>query len=145
MLHLPRNLHFKVHQVLLLRRNLNFEVHKVLYLSRNLHFEVHKVLHLPRKLHFEAKHPRSLAPVRKSRLKAPKHEVPLRLPRKVTTMCENVHGTTTRAQSPEAPAADTQIQRACAVEVHMDDVESHECTVNSNERISRSRPHASAI
>ena len=51
----------------------------------------------------------------------------------MTTMCENVHGTTTRAQSPEAPAADTQILRACAVEVHMDDVERHECTVNSNE------------
>ena len=33
----------------------------------------------------------------------------------------------------EAPAADTQILRACAVEVHMNDVERHECAVNSNE------------
>ena len=58
---------------------------------------------------------------------------PLRLPRKVITMCENARGTTTRAQSLEAPAANTQIQRACAVEVHIDDVERHECTANSNE------------
>ena len=48
-------------------------------------------------------------------------------------MYENAHGTTTRAQSLEAPAADTQIQRACAVEMHMDDVERHECIVNSSE------------
>ena len=48
-------------------------------------------------------------------------------------MCENARGTTTRAQSLEAPAANTQIQRACAVEVHIDDVERHECTANSNE------------
>ena len=48
-------------------------------------------------------------------------------------MCENAHGTTTRAQSLEAPAADTQIQRACAVEMHFEDFERHECTVNSNE------------
>ena len=54
-------------------------------------------------------------------------------------MYENVHGTTTRAQSLEAPAADTQIQRACAVEVHMDDVESHECTVNSSELAGHAR------
>ena len=58
---------------------------------------------------------------------------PLRLPRKVAAAYENVHGAATRAQSLEAPAADTQIQRACAVEVRMDDVEGHECTVNSNE------------
>ena len=58
---------------------------------------------------------------------------PLRLPRKVTTMCENGHGTTTRAQSLEAPAAATQTLRACAVEMHIDDVERHECTVNSSE------------
>ena len=69
----------------------------------------------------------------KSTLEHQSTRFPLRLPRKVTTMCENVHGTTMRAQSPEAPAANTQIQRACAVKVHMDDVERHECTVNSNE------------
>ena len=49
------------------------------------------------------------------------------------TMSENAHGTTTRAQSLEAPAAGTQIQRACSVEMHIDDVERHECTVNSSE------------
>ena len=48
-------------------------------------------------------------------------------------MRENAHGATRRAQSLEAPAADTQILQACAVEMHIDDVERHECTVNSNE------------
>ena len=64
-----------------------------------------EVLHLPRKLHFEVKQLRSHAPVTKVDFEAP--------------------------QSLEAPAADTQILRACAVEMHMDDVERHECTVNS--------------
>ena len=54
-------------------------------------------------------------------------------------MCENAHSTTTRAQSLEAPAADTQIQRACAVEMHIDDVERHECTVNSSELAAHAR------
>ena len=69
----------------------------------------------------------------KSILKHQNTRFPLRLPRKVTTMCENAHGTTTRAQSLEAPARGTQTLRACAVEMHIDDVERHECTVNSNE------------
>ena len=43
-----------------------------------------------------------------------------RLPRKVTTVCENEHGATTSAQSLEAPAAGPQILRACAVEMHID-------------------------
>ena len=54
-------------------------------------------------------------------------------------MCENAHGTATRAQSPEAPAAGRQTLRACAVEVHMDDVERHECTVNSSESAAHAR------
>ena len=69
----------------------------------------------------------------KSTLEHQNTRFPLRLRRKVITMCENAHGTTTGAQSLEAPAADTQILRACAVEMHMDDVARHECTVNSNE------------
>ena len=56
----------------------------------------------------------------KSTLEHQTTRFPLRLPRKVTTTYENVHGTTTRAQSLEAPAADSQIQQACAVEMHMD-------------------------
>ena len=36
-------------------------------------------------------------------------KVPLRLPRKVITTCENAHGATTRAQSLEAPARGTHI------------------------------------
>ena len=54
-------------------------------------------------------------------------------------MYRNAHGTTTRAQSLDTPAAATQILRACAVEVHMDDVERHECTVNSNELAGHAR------
>ena len=48
-------------------------------------------------------------------------------------MCENAHGATTRAQSLEAPAAGRQILRACAVEMHVDDFERYECTVDSSE------------
>ena len=33
----------------------------------------------------------------------------------------------------EAPVAGLQILRACAVEMHIDDVERHECTVTSSE------------
>ena len=50
-LHLPRNLHFKVHKTLL--RNPCLKVHKALPLPRNLHFKVHKVLRLPRNLHIK--------------------------------------------------------------------------------------------
>ena len=75
----------------------------------------------------------------KSTLEHQNTRFPLPLPRKVATTYENVHGTTTRAQSLEAPAADTQIQRACAVEMHMDDVERHECTVNSSESAAHAR------
>ena len=64
---------------------------------------------------------------------------PLRLPRRVTTMHENAHGATTRAQSLEAPAAGPQILRACAVEMHIDDVERHECTVNSSKLAGHAR------
>ena len=54
-------------------------------------------------------------------------------------MRTDAHGATTRAQSLEAPTADTQIQRACAVEMHIDDVERHECTVNSSELAAHAR------
>ena len=75
----------------------------------------------------------------KSTLEHQNTRFPLRLPRKVTTMYQNAHGTTTRAQSLEAPAAATQILRACAVEMHIDDVERHECTVNSSELAAHAR------
>ena len=48
-------------------------------------------------------------------------------------MNENAHGTTTRAQLRQAHAPATQILRACAVEMHIDDVERHECAVHSSE------------
>ena len=75
----------------------------------------------------------------KSTLEHQNTRFPLHLPRKLTTMYQNAHGTTTRAQSPEAPATGRQILRACAVEVHIDDVERHECTVNSNELAGHAR------
>ena len=89
---------------------------------------------LPRNLHLEVKPLRSLAPATKSQ--TVDHEntrFPLRLPRKVTTMSENAHGTTTRAQSRQAPAPATQILRACAAEMRLEDFERHECAVNSSE------------
>ena len=49
---------------------------------------------------FRSKPLRSRAPiVEKSALEHQNARFPLRLPRKVTTMCENARGTTTRAQS----------------------------------------------
>ena len=53
-LHLPQNLHFKAHKVLHLPRNLHFKAHKAPHLPQNLLFKVHQVLHLPRNLHFKA-------------------------------------------------------------------------------------------
>ena len=152
-LYQPRNLHFEVHQVLRLPQNLHFEVHKVLHLLRNLHIEGHRVLCLPQNLqtsHMPKSHDslhlsrnlsssrmttmsKVLRAPRKVDFGAPKHEASLAPPRKVTTMCKNACGTTTRAQSLEAPAAATQTLRACAVEMHFDDFEKHECAVNSSE------------
>ena len=54
-------------------------------------------------------------------------------------MSENAHGTTTRAQSLEAPAAPTQILRACTVKMQFADFERHECTVNSSELAGHAR------
>ena len=48
-------------------------------------------------------------------------------------MPENAHGTTTRAQSRQTPAAPHQILRACAVKMHFEDFERDECSVSSNE------------
>ena len=75
----------------------------------------------------------------KSTLDHQSTRLPSRLPRKVTTVCENAHGTTTRAQLGQAPAVATQISRACAVEMHVDDFERHECTVNSSELAAHAR------
>ena len=101
-------------------------------LSRNLISStittMSKALHLPRKLHFKIEQLRSLAD-----FEARKHEVSLAPATKSAIMCGNAHGATTRAQSLEAPAVGAQTLRACAVEMHIDDVERHECTVNSSE------------
>ena len=140
--------------MLCLPQNLHFEVHKVLYLPQNLHFEVHQVLRLPRNLHLlETKSAhrgsQSAAPAtkytfrskaapipcachEKSTLEHQSTRFPWRLPRKVTTMCENAHGATTRGQSRHTHAPATQTLRACAGEMHLEDVERHECTVNSS-------------
>ena len=159
---LPRNLRIEVHQVLCLPRNLRFEVHQVLPLPRNLHIEGHRVLCLPRNLqtsHMSKSHDsphlsRNLssstittmskvlhlppaqsktAPTpstchEKSTKEAPKHEVSL-----APATNSDHHVPKCGAQSLEAPAAATQIQRACAVEMHFEDFERHECTLNSKE------------
>ena len=65
----------------------------------------------------------------KSTLEHQNARFPVRLPRKVITKSENVHGTTTRAQSRAAPAPAPQILRA---EVHFEDLEVNECTVAAN-------------
>ena len=43
------------------------------------------------------------------------------------------------AVATKAPSAPNQILRACAVEMHFEDFERHECTVNSNELAARKR------
>ena len=79
--------------------------HDSMHLSRNQSASkiatMSKVLHLPRNLHFKVKPLRSPAPVtiQKSTLDHQNTRFPLRTPRKVTIICENAHGTTTRAQS----------------------------------------------
>ena len=137
---LPRTLHIEVHKALRLPRNLQTS-----HMSKTHDCTCHEIrarrrsppcpkyctchenctskknssdpLHLSRKVDFGA----------------PNTRFPLCLPRKVTTMYENAHGATTRAQSLEAPAAATQTLRACAVEIHFEDFERHECAVNSSE------------
>ena len=143
---LPGNLHFEFHKVL--RATKSIEGHRVLCLPGNLptnHMsKSHDSLHLSRNPllgnhhHVQSAEPATktafrskTAPIpctchEKSTLEHQNTRFPLRLPRKAATMCENAHGTTTRAQSLEAPAAATQILRACAVEMHFD-FESHEC------------------
>ena len=54
-------------------------------------------------------------------------------------MYQNARGAATRTQSLKAPAAGRQILGACAVEVRIDDVERHECTVNSSELAAHAR------
>ena len=48
-------------------------------------------------------------------------------------MSENARSTTARAESREAPARAKPILQAGAVEMHFEDFERHDCTVNSSE------------
>ena len=57
----------------------------------------------------------------------------------MTTMCENMHGATMRAQSPETSAVAAQILKAYAIEMHIDDVENNAYIVNSSELAVHSR------
>ena len=64
----------------------------------------------------------------KSTLDHQKRRFSLHLPRKVTTKSEHGHSTTTtRAQSRRAPARAQPILRACAVEMHFEDLQVNEC------------------
>ena len=62
----------------------------------------------------------------------PKYEISFVPAKKIITMCENAHGTTTRVQSLETLAAHTQILRACAIEMHFEDFKRHEYTAARN-------------
>ena len=66
---------------------------------------------------------------------------PLHLSRKVATMYQNAHGATTRAQSPEAPAAGPHlfVSLRSRSAHYIDNVERHECTVNSSELAGHAR------
>ena len=141
MLRLPRNLHLEVHKVLGLKEicTLRFTqccaCHEI---CKQATCAVTKSECLE-----DHHHVQSAAPATKSAFGSKTAPIPctchqntrfpLRLPRKVTTMFENAHGTTTRGQSRQAPAAAHQILRACAVEMHLEDFERHDCTVNSSE------------
>ena len=156
---LPRNLRFKVHKLCLLR-NLRFEVHEAQRLPRNLQTTNHGSLplHLSRNesastittmptcctCHEICLSKSKTAPIpcachEMSTLENQSTRFPLRLSRTVTSMWENARGATTRVQSRQAPAAAAQISRACAVERHVDDLERHECTVNSSELVGHGR------
>ena len=138
----PRNLHIEGHRVLCLPRNLPrthiSKSHDSLRLSRNLSSltitAMSKVLHLPRKLHFEGKQLRSLSPVTKSRpwstslAPATKSDPHVR-------KCARHHNESAVARSTRRGHPDA----ACAVEVHMDDVKRHECSVNSSESAAHAR------
>ena len=150
---LARTLHLEAHKVLRLPRNLHFKIHmpqpcqgaspqerfqrqhpgSKAQLSREMSkiTTISKVLRLPRNLHRSNTAPIPCACHEKPTLDHHSTRFPLCLPRKVTTVSENAHGTTTRAQSRQAPTAAHQILRACAVEVQ--DFERHECTAHSNE------------
>ena len=106
---LPRNLHFEGHQVLRLPRSRQTshmsQSHDSLHLSRNQSASTvtttSKVLCLQRNLHFEVSPLRSHCTCHeKPTLDHQNTRFPLRLPRKVTTMCEHAHGATTRALQP---------------------------------------------
>ena len=104
-----------------------------LHLSRNLSSltiaVMSKVLHLPRKLSFEVKQLRPLHLSRKIDFGAPKYEVSL-----VSATKSHHHvRKCTRHHNESVVARSTQILRACAIEMHSDDVERHEYIVNSSE------------
>ena len=129
--------------------------------------KVHKVLRLPRNLHLQDSHAAALTRrfasknASKDNIQTPKRSFRTRLPRisendprveklrctvLVTKLerhlrppypkCCACHGTT-RAQSGQAPAAANQILRACAVQMHFEDFERHECTANRSELAKR--------
>ena len=106
----------------------------LLHLSRNLSSSticaMSKVLRLPRNLHFEVKPLRSLLPVTKSRLGTTKTR---------GFPCACHHHDRKCARHHNESAAPTQILRACAVEMHFEDFERHECAVNSNELAGHAR------
>ena len=81
----------------------------------------HDSLHLPRNLYIDIK------PLRLLHLSRKVDSTKTR--GKVITKAQNAHGTTTRAWSRRAPTPTHQILRACAVEMHFEDLEGIQCIV----------------
>ena len=143
-LRLPRNLRLEVHHVLRLPRNLRFELHQVQRLPPNRCIEGYKVLCLSRNLHFEVHKFQSAPPATKS-ANAP-HVEKLRFIAPVTPRRSHAPVTKSAPATKSdhhvrkctrgrfgAPAAATQISRACAVEMYLEDSERHERIANSSE------------
>ena len=124
-LYLSRNLHFEVHKALHLPRNLHIEgqsqsavpatksanephVQKSRFTAPvtksellDDHHHVQSAAPATKTARLSKTPPIPCTCHEKSTLEHQNTRFPLRLPRKVTNMCENVHGTTTRAQSLE--------------------------------------------
>ena len=168
-LYLPQSLHFEVHKVLYLPRSLHFEVHKVLYLPRNLHFKVHKALRLPRNLRIEGHRAlcllRKLQTSHMSKSDDSLHLSRNLSSSTITTCHENcidpLHACMSRKVEFGAPKREVSLApatksdhherkmrtapqqdergRACAVQMHIDNFERHECSVNSSELAAHAR------
>ena len=146
-LRLPRNPHIKIHIAQPCRSTSQQEGFQRQHQNFKTHLSLHNSSGVVKK---RAQRSRFTAPATKSEpaedhhhvnprikvkllLHPPRRVGSSRLPRKVTTKSKNVQGTTTTAQSKNTPVPAHQVLRACAVEMHFEDFEVNECTVNGSE------------